>query len=175
MSSRFDEMRKKHLDNNKQEDNDSKQENVSEDQTLKSSSNDVNVKIKSFEDLIEAQKVSTEELKNIKDKLIEDKNKKSEELEVIVESLNKITTLNEKIMNKVNENNSLKKDIDTLNTDVISIDKKLNDKLAELQENFSHKSIYLEDKSSDSPIEDWFTMLKAKNLYCSPMFFHSFA
>ena len=40
-------------------------------------------------------------------------------------------------MNKVNENNSLKKDIDTLSTDVISIDKKLNDKLAELQDNLN--------------------------------------
>ena len=40
-------------------------------------------------------------------------------------------------MNKVNENNSLKKDIDTLSTDVISIDKKLNNKLAELQDNLN--------------------------------------
>ena len=94
----------------------------------------VNGKIRQFEKLIDESVVNTEELLKSKEKLLEDKSKKSEELEFIVESLNKITTINEKIIGKVNENNKLEQDINALNSDLTLINSKYDNKLDELNQ-----------------------------------------
>ena len=94
----------------------------------------VNGKIRQFEKLIDESVVNTEELLKSKEKLLEDKSKKSEELEFIVDSLNKITTINEKIIGKVNENNKLEQDINALNSDLTLINSKYDNKLDELNQ-----------------------------------------
>ena len=73
--------------------------------------------------------INTKELLKSKEKLLEDKSKKSVELEFIVESLNKITTINEKIIGKVNENNKLEQDVTALNSDFTLINSKYDSKL----------------------------------------------
>ena len=94
----------------------------------------VNDKIRQFEKLVDDSIVNTEELLKSKEKLLEDKSKKSEELEFIVESLNKVTTINEKIIGKVNENKKLEQDINVLNSDLILINSKYDNKLDELNQ-----------------------------------------
>tara|TARA_B100000886_G_scaffold339988_1_gene307306 strand:- start:2601 stop:3008 length:408 start_codon:yes stop_codon:yes gene_type:complete len=91
-------------------------------------------KIKQFEKLIVDSGINTQELLKSKEKLLEDKSKKSEELEFIVDSLNKITTINEKIIGKVNENNKLEQDITALNSDLTLINSKYDNKLDELNQ-----------------------------------------
>jgi len=111
-----------------------KDEESKESQVIVRNEDIVTDKIKQFEKLIVDSGINTQELLKSKEKLLEDKSKKSEELEFIVDSLNKITTINEKIIGKVNENNKLEQDITALNSDLTLINSKYDNKLDELNQ-----------------------------------------
>ena len=112
-------------------------EESKESQIIATDESIISDKIKQFEKLIDESNINTEKLLKSKEKLLEDKSKKSVELEFIVESLNKITTINEKIIGKVNINNKLEQDVTALNSDLTLINSKYNNKLNELNQTIS--------------------------------------
>ena len=124
-----------------------KDEESKESQIIATDESIISDKIKQFEKLIDESNINTKELLKSKEKLLEDKSKKSVELEFIVESLNKITTINEKIIGKVNENNKLEQDVTALNSDLTLINSKYDNKLDELNQTISSIDEFLKKKN----------------------------